>query len=152
MCYEIKNNLLEILKTLVSINTSIDISTMDAVNFIQQIFNDNNLSSFVIPYNNDKDRACFIGSTGNIHEPGLLLSGHLDTYGVSTQLKNWKTNPFKLTIHHDMLIGRGVVDKRCGDLGIRANISGRQARLAKYNRPQKRLTLFCAWLSISPPP
>lgn len=112
MCYEIKNNLLEILKTLVSINTSIDISTMDAVNFIQQIFNDNNLSSFVIPYNNDKDRACFIGSTGNIHEPGLLLSGHLDTYGVSTQLKNWKTNPFKLTIHHDMLIGRGVVDMK----------------------------------------
>ena len=59
LCYEIKNNLLEILKTLVSINTSIDISTMDAVNFIQQIFNDNNLSSFVIPYNNDKESSVF---------------------------------------------------------------------------------------------
>ena len=101
-----------ILKKLVSIDTSIENSTLEAVFFIKKIFDEQNLETHIIPYENDRNRACFIASTGNLKSPGLLLSGHLDTYGVYSQLKNWKTNPFELHIEDNIAIGRGVVDMK----------------------------------------
>ena len=105
-------DLLSILKKLTSIDTSIEKSTLDAVYYIKQIFDENQLISKIIPYENDINRACLIASTGNLTDMGLVLSGHLDTYGVSTQLKNWKTNPFDLNIKDDTVVGRGVVDMK----------------------------------------
>lgn len=105
-------DLLSILKNLISIDTSIEKSTLEAVYFVKQIFDERQLVSKIISYKNDRDRACLIASTGCLASPGLVLSGHLDTYGVSTQIKNWKTNPFNLYVANGTAIGRGVVDMK----------------------------------------
>lgn len=103
---------IEILNRLVSIDTSIENSTSEAVNYVRKIFDNHSLESHLIPYDCDANRFCLIASTGNIHEKGIILSGHLDTYGVKSQLRNWKTDPFTLTHRDDLLIGRGVVDMK----------------------------------------
>ncbi len=109
-------HILNILKTLVSFDTSIERSTLEAAHYVANIFEDNHLPVKLIykNYNNitDNNRATVIARIGNQAQSGIVLSGHLDTYGVSQQLHNWLSNPFKLTYKEDKVIGRGVVDMK----------------------------------------
>lgn len=107
---------INILEKLVSINTSIEYSTLEAAYFVANFFEEQKVSVQLIHKNfngiYDHNRACVVASLGKKDHADLLLSGHLDTYSVLSQIQNWKTNPFKLTFKNDILFGRGVVDMK----------------------------------------
>ena len=83
--------IIEILSKLISINTSNEISTLEAVNYIAHILDENDISYEIVKSEKDPLRASIIATIGDNTKPGIVLSGHLDTFGVKTQIKNWET-------------------------------------------------------------
>ncbi len=112
----VMKKIIEILKKLVSFDTSIERSTLDAAYFVANFFDSQKLPVQLFYKNHNgiynNNRASVIASVGKGDHADLLLSGHLDTYGVSQQIQNWKTNPFNLTRDGQTLFGRGVVDMK----------------------------------------
>ena len=115
--------IIEILSKLISINTSNEISTLEAVNYIAHILDENDISYEIVKSEKDPLRASIIATIGDNTKPGIVLSGHLDTFGVKTQIKNWETNPFELKIKDNSLIGRGVVDMKGAIACVLSNIN-----------------------------
>lgn len=109
-----KKEAFDILSDLVAIDTSIEKSTTEAVDYIEALFRRYDIKAHIIPAESDRRRASLIATIGDKNRPGIVLSGHLDTYGVTSQLQNWKTNPFKTEIIDGRVVGRGVVDMKGG--------------------------------------
>lgn len=113
----------DILKKLVSIDTSIERSTLEAVEYVESLFINHSIKPKIIKAKDDANRASIIATIGDKKQPGIILSGHLDTYGVSSQLKNWRTDPFDLQIIDNSFVGRGVVDMKGAIASVLSKIS-----------------------------
>lgn len=109
---------IKILKRLVSINTDVELSTLEAVDFVANYLEENKAKIHIIykDYRNikDKNRATLIASLGNIEKPGIILSGHLDTTKIPNQEHLWETDPLKIKVKDDRVYGKGTTDMKGG--------------------------------------
>lgn len=99
----------EILKTLVSFDTTSRNSNLPLIEWISHYLDDHGVS-----YRLTRDET---GQKANLHaiigpeiEGGLALSGHVDTVPVDGQA--WSTDPFQLHENNGRLYARGAVDMK----------------------------------------
>ena len=104
-----EKNSIEILKKLVSFDTTSFKSNLDLIKFIENYLNDLNVKSELI-YDETKNKANLFTTIGpNLHG-GIVLSGHTDVVPITKQ--NWTSDPFILTERDDKLFGRGSSDMK----------------------------------------
>ncbi|MDD7473959.1 MAG: M20/M25/M40 family metallo-hydrolase [Bdellovibrionota bacterium] len=111
-----KSSYLQILDKLIAIDTSVGLSTLEAVNFIIEYLKKYHVKFNIIKkfYNGvyDSNRATLLATLGDASKPGIILSGHLDTFDVNANKEKWNSNPLELVIKNDVAYGRGVVDMK----------------------------------------
>ena len=104
-----EKNSIEILKKLVSFDTTSFKSNLDLIKFIENYLNDLNIKSELI-YDETKNKANLFTTIGPNLQGGIVLSGHTDVVPVTKQ--NWTSDPFILTERDDKLFGRGSSDMK----------------------------------------
>ena len=104
-----EKNSIEILKKLVSFDTTSFKSNLDLIKFIENYLNDLNIKSELI-YDETKNKANLFTTIGPNLQGGIVLSGHTDV--VPTTKQNWTSDPFILTERDDKLFGRGSSDMK----------------------------------------
>ncbi|MCI8670881.1 MAG: M20 family metallopeptidase [Bacilli bacterium] len=91
-----------ILRDLVSFKTINDLENLKIINYLESFLKN-------LGFKTEYKTKCLVMSIGN--DPILSFIGHTDTVACSTA---WQTNPFKLTIKGDKLIGLGSSDMKGG--------------------------------------
>ena len=104
-----EKNSIEILKKLVSFDTTSFKSNLDLIKFIENYLNDLNIKSELI-YDETKNKANLFTTIGPNLQGGIVLSGHTDVVPITKQ--NWTSDPFILTQRDDKLFGRGSSDMK----------------------------------------
>ena len=104
-----EKNSIEILKKLVSFDTTSFKSNLDLIKFIENYLNDWNIKSELI-YDETKNKANLFTTIGPNLQGGIVLSGHTDVVPITKQ--NWTSDPFILTERDDKLFGRGSSDMK----------------------------------------
>ena len=104
-----EKNSIEILKKLVSFDTTSFKSNLDLIKFIENYLNDLNIKSELI-YDETKSKANLFTTIGPNLQGGIVLSGHTDVVPITKQ--NWTSDPFILTERDDKLFGRGSSDMK----------------------------------------
>ena len=104
-----EKNSIEILKKLVSFDTTSFKSNLDLIKFIENYLNDLNIKSELI-YDETKNKANLFTTIGPNVQGGIVLSGHTDVVPITKQ--NWTSDPFILTERDDKLFGRGSSDMK----------------------------------------
>ena len=104
-----EKNSIEILKKLVSFDTTSFKSNLDLIKFIENYLNDLNIKSELI-YDENKNKANLFTTIGPNLQGGIVLSGHTDVVPITKQ--NWTSDPFILTERDDKLFGRGSSDMK----------------------------------------
>ena len=104
-----EKNSIEILKKLVSFDTTSFKSNLDLIKFIENYLNDLNIKSELI-YDETKNKANLFATIGPNLQGGIVLSGHTDVVPITKQ--NWTSDPFILTERDDKLFGRGSSDMK----------------------------------------
>jgi len=104
-----EKNSIEILKKLVSFDTTSFKSNLDLIKFIENYLNDLNIKSELI-YDETKNKANLFTTIGPNLQGGIVLSGHTDVVPITKQ--NWTSDPFILTERNDKLFGRGSSDMK----------------------------------------
>ena len=104
-----EKNSIEILKKLVSFDTTSFKSNLDLIKFIENYLNDLNIKSELI-YDETKNKANLFTTIGPNLQGGIILSGHTDVVPITKQ--NWTSDPFILTERDDKLFGRGSSDMK----------------------------------------
>ena len=104
-----EKNSIEILKKLVSFDTTSFKSNLDLIKFIENYLNDLNVKSELI-YDETKNKANLFTTIGPNLQGGIVLSGHTDVVPITKQ--NWTSDPFILTERDDKLFGRGSSDMK----------------------------------------
>ena len=104
-----EKNSIEILKKLVSFDTTSFKSNLDLIKFIENYLNDLNIKSELI-YDETKNKANLFATIGPDLQGGIVLSGHTDVVPITKQ--NWTSDPFILTERNDKLFGRGSSDMK----------------------------------------
>ena len=104
-----EKNSIEILKKLVSFDTTSFKSNLDLIKFIENYLNDFNIKSELI-YDENKNKANLFTTIGPNLQGGIVLSGHTDVVPITKQ--NWTSDPFILTERDDKLFGRGSSDMK----------------------------------------
>ena len=104
-----EKNSIEILKKLVSFDTTSFKSNLDLIKFIENYLNDLNIKSELI-YDETKNKANLFTTIGPNLQGGIVLSGHTDVVPITKQ--NWTSDPFILTERDNKLFGRGSSDMK----------------------------------------
>ena len=104
-----EKNSIEILKKLVSFDTTSFKSNLDLIKFIENYLNDLNIKSELI-YDETKNKANLFTTIGPNLQGGIVLSGHTDVVPITKQ--NWNSDPFILAERDDKLFGRGSSDMK----------------------------------------
>ena len=104
-----EKNSIEILKKLVSFDTTSFKSNLDLIKFIENYLNDLNIKSELV-YDETKNKANLFTTIGPNLQGGIVLSGHTDVVPITKQ--NWTSDPFILTERDDKLFGRGSTDMK----------------------------------------
>ena len=104
-----EKNSIEILKKLISFDTTSFKSNLDLIKFIENYLNDLNIKSELI-YDETKNKANLFTTIGPNLQGGIVLSGHTDVVPITKQ--NWTSDPFILTERDDKLFGRGSSDMK----------------------------------------
>ena len=104
-----EKNSIEILKKLVSFDTTSFKSNLDLIKFIENYLNDLNIKSELV-YDETKNKANLFTTIGPNLQGGIVLSGHTDVVPITKQ--NWTSDPFILTERDDKLFGRGSSDMK----------------------------------------
>ena len=104
-----EKNSIEILKKLVSFDTTSFKSNLDLIKFIENYLNDLNIKSELI-YDETKNKANLFATIGPNLQGGIVLSGHTDVVPITKQ--NWTSDPFILTERDNKLFGRGSSDMK----------------------------------------
>ena len=104
-----EKNSIEILKKLVSFDTTSFKSNLDLIKFIENYLIDLNIKSELI-YDETKNKANLFTTIGPNLQGGIVLSGHTDVVPITKQ--NWTSDPFILTERDDKLFGRGSSDMK----------------------------------------
>ncbi|WP_445178706.1 acetylornithine deacetylase [Pseudomonas sp. McL0111] len=99
----------ELLKTLVSFDTTSRESNLQLIEFVRDY-----LARFDVPceliYNDERSKANLFASIGPVDQPGIMLSGHTDVVPADGQ--PWTVPPFALTERDGKLFGRGTADMK----------------------------------------
>lgn len=107
---------LDILERLVSFDTDVDHSSLEAVEFVANFLQDRKAKVSLISKDykgvHDSNRASLIASFGNIEKPGIIFSGHLDTTKIPNQEHLWLYDPLKLTVVDGKAYGKGCTDMK----------------------------------------
>jgi acetylornithine deacetylase len=104
-----EKNSIEILKKLVSFDTTSFKSNLNLIKFIENYLNDLNIKSELV-YDETKNKANLFTTIGSNLHGGIVLSGHTDVVPITKQ--NWTSDPFILTERDNKLFGRGSSDMK----------------------------------------
>ena len=100
---------IEILKKLISFDTTSYKSNLELINFVKTILEEAGVKT-VLNFNQEKTKANLLASIGPMEKPGILISGHTDVVPVDGQ--HWTTDPFIATIKDQKIYGRGTADMK----------------------------------------
>ena len=117
---------IELLKTLVSFDTTSFKSNLDLIKFIEDYLGKHQIKSELI-YDESKSKANLFATIGQNETGGIILSGHTDVVPVKNQ--TWNTDPFVLTQKDQKLFGRGSSDMK----GFIALVLSRIETIKKLN-------------------
>jgi len=109
-------DVLELARTIISFHTESPAGNEeDLARFIHDYIHDMQLDGFTAELHRfEPKRANLIVRLGpSSAEPGLLLSGHIDTVPVG-ELANWSHDPFGGEIEDGKMFGRGAADMKSG--------------------------------------
>lgn len=100
---------IEILKSLIAIDTTSSKPNMDLILYVEEYLNNFSIKSQIIkdPHEN---KANLLAVLGPEDVPGIMLSGHTDVVPVEGQ--DWASDPFQLTERDGKLYGRGSCDMK----------------------------------------
>ena len=104
-----EKNSIEILKKLVSFDTTSFKPNLNLIKFIENYLNDLNIKSELI-YDETKNKANLFATIGPNLQGGIVLSGHTDVVPITKQ--KWTSDPFILTERDNKLFGRGSSDMK----------------------------------------
>lgn len=104
-----EKNTVEILKKLVSFDTTSFKSNLDLIKFIENYLNELNIKSELV-YDENKNKANLFATIGPNLKGGVVLSGHTDV--VPTTNQKWDSDPFVLRERDNKLFGRGSSDMK----------------------------------------
>ena len=104
-----EKNSIEILKKLISFDTTSFKPNLNLIKFIENYLNDLNIKSELI-YDETKNKANLFTTIGPNLQGGIVLSGHTDVVPITKQ--NWTSDPFILTERDNKLFGRGSSDMK----------------------------------------
>ncbi len=104
-----KINSVELIKKLVSFNTTSKLSNLELIHFIADYLSTHDLDANLI-YNDSKSKANLYALIGPEDVPGIVLSGHTDVVPVDGQ--EWESNPFDVVEKDGRLYGRGTSDMK----------------------------------------
>lgn len=109
-------NTLDILKKLISFDTDVCNSSLEAVHFVANYLLDQRAKVSLINKDylgqRDCNRASMVASFGDVEKPGIIFSGHLDTTKIIEQEYLWKQNPLEMRIVDGRIFGRGSTDMK----------------------------------------
>ena len=89
-----EKNTINILKSLVSFDTTSSKSNLDLIEFIESYLNKHKIKSTLI-YDSSGKKANLFATIGSSKEGGIMLSGHTDIVPIGDQA--WVDDPFHLT-------------------------------------------------------
>ena len=119
-----------ILQKLIGFQTVSRDSNMALILYIKQYLQDHGISS-TLTCNDDSTKANLYavfgptrnsGKAGEIHDGGVMLSGHTDVVPVDGQ--QWTVDPFQLSIDDGRLYGRGTTDMKGFIAAVLAMVPG----------------------------
>lgn len=109
-------NTLDVLERLIAFDTDVQLSSLEAVNFVANYLSDHKAKVSLInkDYGGKKDinRASLVASFGDVEKPGIIFSGHLDTTKIAEQEHLWRQNPLKMNVVDGCVFGRGSTDMK----------------------------------------
>jgi acetylornithine deacetylase len=105
---------LQLIQTLVGINTVSQRSNLALIDFIQAELKKLGVTSR-LTFNADKTKANLFATLGAGKPAGIILSGHTDT--VPWDGQDWTRNPLSATVDNGRLYGRGSCDMK-GFIGL----------------------------------
>ena len=100
---------LDILKTLISFDTTSSLSNLALIHYVQQLLHSHGIDATLV-HDEAGGKANLFASVGPRHVPGVLLSGHTDVVPVAGQA--WTRPPFEATVSDGKLYGRGSCDMK----------------------------------------
>ena len=105
----IEQHSLDLIKTLISFDTTSFKSNLNLIKFIENYLNQNKIKSELI-YDEAKNKANLFATIGPNSMGGIVLSGHTDVVPVTNQ--KWDSDPFQLIEKDKKLYGRGASDMK----------------------------------------
>ena len=105
-----ETNTVNLLSKLISFDSTSCNSNLDLIHFIANYLEDYNIHSQLVYDSSGKKANLFATVGGPQDQRGLVLSGHTDVVPVTDQ--NWTKPPFELSMHDDLLYGRGTSDMK----------------------------------------
>lgn len=102
-------NTIELLKTLVSFDTTSRESNLGLIEFVRDHLLSLGIQSR-LSYDAEKRKANLFATFGDMPARGIVLCGHTDVVPVDGQA--WDTNPFQAHIADGKIYGRGAVDMK----------------------------------------
>ena len=121
-----EKNTIDILKSLVSFDTTSSKSNLDLIEFIESYLNSHKIKSTLV-YDSSGKKANLFATIGSGNERGIMLSGHTDIVPITGQ--TWTDDPFHLTQKENKLYGRGTADMK----GFLALILSRVPKMISAN-------------------
>ncbi len=103
------NNCIELLKTLVSFDTTSRESNLGLIEFVRDHLQSLGIHSR-LSYDAQRRKANLFATFGDMPNRGIVLCGHTDVVPVDGQA--WDTDPFKAHIADGKIYGRGAVDMK----------------------------------------
>ncbi|WP_416423829.1 acetylornithine deacetylase [Pseudomonas sp. App30] len=100
---------LDILKQLISFDTTSSQSNLALIHYVQQLLNAQGIDTTLV-HDEAGTKANLFASVGPRDVPGVLLSGHTDVVPVAGQA--WTRPPFQATLSDGKLYGRGTCDMK----------------------------------------
>ena len=103
------DNCIELIKTLVSFDTTSRESNLGLIEFVRDHLKSLGIQSR-LSYDAEKRKANLFATFGDMPTRGIVLCGHTDVVPVDGQA--WDTDPFKAHLSDGKIFGRGAVDMK----------------------------------------
>ena len=107
--FDIRYNSIEMIKKLVSFDTTSRVSNLELIYFVKEYLSELGVESH-LTHDDSGEKANLYATIGPTDVPGIVLSGHTDVVPVDGQA--WDTNPFEVVEKDDKLYGRGTSDMK----------------------------------------
>ena len=107
--FDIHYDSIEMIKKLVSFDTTSRVSNLELIYFVRDYLSEFGVESHLM-HDDSGEKANLYATIGPTEVPGSVLSGHTDVVPVDGQA--WDTNPFEVVEKDDKLYGRGTSDMK----------------------------------------